>query len=196
MSGLSDSRRRWITWFVDYFALAAFLIGYFAAGRDLQKATWFLVAGSALALAVGWAVERRLAPFPAIAGGAALVFGGLTLFFHDARFLKIKPTVMNLVFAAAMFGGLILRKQPLKLVLGEAFDMSDEAWRRLTLRYGLFFAGLAGLNEAVWRTQSEATWVLFRFPGLMVITLAFSLTQLPFLMKHLVADAPPPPPPE
>jgi intracellular septation protein len=189
--------RRWITWFVDYFALAAFLIGYLASGRDLQKATWALVVGSAIALAVGFAAERRLAPFPALAGGAALVFGGLTLVFHDARFLKVKPTVMNLAFAGVMFGGLLLRKQPLKLLLGDAFDMPDDVWRQLTLRYGTFFAALAAANEAVWRTQSEATWVLFRFPGLMLLTVAFSLAQAPLLMKHLKSDEiPPPPPPE
>ena len=193
---MTETRRRWITWFVDYFALAAFLIGYFVTHRNLQQATWALVAGSAVALVVGIAVERRLAVFPAIAGGAALVFGGLTLFFHDARFLKVKPTVMNLVFAAVMFGGLMLRKHPLKLLLGEAFEMPDEAWRSLTLRYGIFFAAMAALNEAVWRTQSEQTWVLFRFPGLMVLTVVFSLTQAPFLMRYLKGAELPPPPTE
>lgn len=193
---MNETRRRWVTWFVDYFALAAFLIGYFATHRNLQQATWALVAGSAVALLVGFAVERRLAVFPAIAGGAALVFGGLTLVFHDARFLKVKPTVMNLVFAAVMFGGLMLKKHPLKLLLGEAFEMPDEAWRSLTLRYGIFFAALAALNETVWRTQSEAVWVLFRFPGLMVLTVIFSLTQAPFLMKYLKGDELPPPPTE
>jgi intracellular septation protein len=191
---MTDQRRRWVTWFVDYFALAAFLIGYFVAHRDLQLATWWLVAGSAVALAVGFAVERRLAPFPCIAGGAALVFGGLTLFFHDARFLKMKPTVMNLVFAAVMFGGLVMRKHPLKLLLGEAFEMPDGAWRKLTLRYGVFFAAMAVLNEAIWRTQSDDVWVLFRFPGLMVLTVIFSLSQAPFLMKYMKgAELPPPP---
>ncbi|CAN7175200.1 septation protein IspZ [Phenylobacterium sp. LjRoot219] len=191
---MTAQSRSWITYFVDYFALVAFLIGYFATGRDLQQATWALVAGSAVALIVGFAVERRIAPFPALAGGAALLFGGLTLIFHDARFLKMKPTVMNLAFAGLMFGGLVLRKHPLKLLLGDAFEMPEAAWRKLTLRYGVFFAALAGLNEFVWRTQTEATWVLFRFPGLMLVTLVFSLTQAPFLMKYVKgAELPPPP---
>jgi intracellular septation protein len=191
---MTDSGRRWVGWFVDYFALAAFLVGYLATGNNLQTATWALVVGSAIALVVGVIVERRLAPFPAIAGGAALVFGGLTLFLHDKRFLQIKPTVMNLVFAAVLFGGLILRKQPLKLLLGESFEMPDGAWRKLTVRYGVFFVALALLNEFVWRTQSEKTWVLFRFPGLMVLTLIFSVAQAPFLMKYLKGQEVPPPP--
>lgn len=193
---MTDQSRRWVSWFVDYFALAAFLIGYFVTGKDLQQATWALVAGSAIALVVGVVVERRLAPFPAITGGAALLFGGLTLVFHDARFLKMKPTVMNLVFAGVMFGGLAMRKHPLKLLLGEAFEMPDPAWRKLTLRYGVFFTALAVANEVIWRTQSEQTWVLFRFPGLMAVTLVFSLTQAPFLMKYMKVEELPPPPVE
>jgi len=150
-----------------------------------------------LAILIGFFVERRVAWLPLFVGGMAALFGGLTLIFHDKRILMIKPTVMNLAFAAVMFGGLILRRHPLKLLLGDAFDMPDQAWRGLTLRYGVFFAALAAANEAVWRTQSDSVWVLFRFPGLMVLTLAFSLLQAPFLMKHLKGgEVPPPPPPE
>lgn len=193
---MTQQTRDWVRYFVDYSALAVFLIAFFATGRSLPLATWWLVAGSALALAVGFLVERRIAPFPALAGGAALVFGSLSLFFHDPRLLKIKPTVMNLVFAALLIGGLALRKQPLKLLLGEAFQMPDAAWRRLTVRYALFFVALATANEAVWRTQSDATWVLFRFPGLAVLTVLFSLTQAPFLMKYVRSESLPPPPTE
>lgn len=193
---MNRSQRGWVTWFVDYFALAAFMAAYFATGRNLEKATVALVVGSAVALVVGVAVERRLAPFPAIAGGAALVFGGLTLAFHDPRFLKIKPTVMNLAFALVLLGGMVVRKHPLKLLLGEAFEMPEAAWRKLTLRYGLFFLGLAALNEAVWRTQPDSVWVLFRFPGLMILTIVFSLTQAPLLMKYVRGETLPPPPTE
>jgi intracellular septation protein len=193
---MTRSQRGWVTWFVDYFALAAFMVAYFVTGRNLEKATVALVVASAIALVVGFAVERRLAPFPAIAGGAALIFGALTLGFHDPRFLKIKPTVMNLAFGVVLLGGLALGKHPLKLLLGEAFDMPETVWRKLTLRYGLFFLALAALNEAVWRTQPDAVWVLFRFPGLMVLTVVFSLVQAPLLMKYVRGDTLPPPPTE
>lgn len=193
---MTENSRKWVRWFVDYSALAVFLAAFFLTGRDIQKATWGLVIGSALALGVGLAVERRIAPFPAIAGGAALVFGGLALFFHDPRLLKVKPTIMNLVFAAVLFAGLAMRKHPLKLLLGEAFEMPEQAWRRLTLNYGLFFLALAVLNEFVWRTQSDSVWVLFRFPGLLVLSVVFTLTQAPLLMKYVKGQELPPPPTE
>lgn len=192
----AESRRHWVRWFVDYSALAIFLVAFFVTGRDLTKATWALVAGSALALVVGIAVERRVAPFPAIAGGAALVFGGLTLVFDDPRFLKIKPTVMNGIFGLALLGGIALRKNPLKLILGDSLRMPDEIWRRLTIRYALMFLALAALNEAVWRTQSDSVWVLFRFPGLSILMVLFTFSQLPLLMRYMKAEDLPPPPTE
>ncbi len=170
---MSDNMRHWVRYFVDYSALVIFMAAFFLTGRDLQKATWFLVGGSAVALLVGLRVERRLAPLPAIAGGAALVFGGLSLFFHDPRLLKIKPTVMNSVFAPRPADRPRHGQNPLKLVLGDAFEMPGDVWRRLTLNYAFFFFALAALNEAVWRTQTDSVWVLFRFPGLMIITCSF-----------------------
>jgi intracellular septation protein len=192
---MSDNARRWVGYFVDYSALVIFMAAFFLTGRDIARATWFLVAGSAVALAVGFAVERRLAPIPALAGGAALVFGGLSLFFHDPRVLKVKPTVMNSLFGIGLLVGQAMGKNPLKLFLGDSFEMPPAVWRRLTLNYvGLFF-GLAVLNEVIWRTQTDSTWVLFRFPGMMILTLIFSLAHGPLLMKHLKADEKVLPPP-
>jgi intracellular septation protein len=201
---------------VDYGGPAAFVVAFFlrlrfvaATGplgwtlaigghgpRDLTAATWWLVGGSALALIVGLVAERRIAPMPLVAGGFALVFGGLTLFFHDPRFVKIKPTATNLCFAAVLLGGLVLRKNPLKTLLGEALPLPDEAWRKLTIRYALFFLTMAGLNEWVWRTQSDAHWVLFRMPGLWILAVMFSFTQVPLMMKYLHTHEPPPAPSE
>ena len=202
---------------VDYGGLALFVLAYFAklrfiaaptsalhwtlaiggpGPRDLTGATWWLVIGSALGLLVGLIVERRLAPMPMIAGGFALVFGTLTLVFHNPEFIKIKPTASNLVFAIALFGGLWLKRNPLGWLLGDAIPLPDEAWRKLTLRYALFFLGMAVLNEVVRRTQSNDVWVLFRMPGLLLLALAFSATQVPFMMKYLHSSEAPPPPTE
>jgi len=198
---------------VDYGGIAAFGAAYFlrlrfvaggplgwalawggGARPDLIAATGWLVAGSAIALLIGLAAERRLAPMPLIAGGFAFIFGGLTLVLHDVRFTKIKPTAVNLIFAAALVVGLVLRRNPLKWLLGEALALPDAAWRSLTLRYAIYFVAMAALNEAVWRTQSDWVWVEFHTIGQWICVLLFSVAQIPFMMKHLKTQEPPPPP--
>jgi len=181
---LSPKTRSYIRAAVDYGGLAVFLIAYLI-GRDLVQATWWLVVGSAAALVLGFAVERRVAPMPLIAGGAALLFGTLTLVFHDPRFIKVKPTIMNLLFGLVLLGGLALKRNPLRLLMGDALHMSEGVWKMFTLRYGIFFLCVAVLNEIVWRTQPDGIWVVFRFPGLILLTLAFSLSQTPLIMRGM-----------
>jgi intracellular septation protein len=171
---------------IDYSGAAAFVIGYFVT-KDFQKATWVLVIVSALALALGFAAERRVAPLPLIYGGAALVFGALTLIFHDPRFVKMKTTFVDLSLGVAMLVGLSLGKSPIKLLVGESLKMSEDGWKRLTLRFGIFFIALAIANEIVWRTQPDKVWVLFRMPGLLIIAFLFSFTQIPMMMKDAKA---------
>lgn len=192
---LDPKLHKWVRGGVDYGPLLVFL-GFQLATHDLIKATGALVAASAVALTVGFAVERRIAWIPLIAGLAAMVFGGLTVIFHDKTFVKIKPTVMNTLFGVTLLGGLALRKNWLKLVLGEAVVLPDDVWRKLTLRYGIFFLALAALNEGVWRTQSDDVWTLFRFPGLLILSVLFSFSQVPLMMKHSKTDDAPPAPSE
>ena len=180
---------------VDFGALVAFLAAYavnrFIRGLEgqeaLVQATWVLVGASAIALIVGYVTEKRIAPLPALAGGFALVFGVLTLVFHDPTLLKIKITLQNAVLATVLLGSLPLKKYPFKYLLGEAFRLTEAGWRGLTLRYGLFFAAVAIVNEIVWRTQSDDTWVAFR-GGLWMASAAFGVWQVFFIMKHLVKD--------
>jgi intracellular septation protein len=172
----------WVRAGVDFGAPGAFLIAFFIT-RDIMTATWALVAGSAVALAMGWLFERRVAPLPLVAGLAAIIFGGLTLILHDEMWVKIKPTALNLCFAGFLLGGLMLKRSPLKLILGEVIRLPDDLWRTLTLRYGVFFLVVAVLNEVVWRTQPDEVWVVFRMPGLQLLALAFSATQFPLMMK-------------
>ena len=186
---LSNKTKALIRSGVDYAGPLAFLVGYLVT-HDMLSATWALVGASAIALAVGYGVERRIAPMPLFAGLAALIFGGLTLYFHDPRFVKIKPTAINTILGLTMLGGLVLKRNPLKALLGEAITLPDAAWRTLTLRYGLFFLSVAVLNEAIWRTQPESIWIWFRMPGLQILSLVFSLTQLPLMMKHIQSDPP------
>lgn len=171
---------------IDYSGALSFVVGYFIL-RDFQAATWCLVAASALALLAGFILERRLAPLPAIYGGAALIFGALTLAFHDARFVKMKTTFVDLALGAGMLTGLALGKSPIKLLIGDSLKMSEPGWRRLTLRFGLFFIAMALLNELVWRTQPDRIWVLFRMPGLLILSFLFSFTQVPMMLKEAKA---------
>lgn len=185
---------------VDFGALVAFMAAYavnrFIRGLEgqeaLVQATWVLVGASAIALIVGYVTEKRIAPLPALTGGFALVFGVLTLVFHDPTLLKIKITLQNAVLAVVLLGSLPLRKYPFKYLLGDAFQLTETGWRGLTLRYGLFFAVVAVVNEFVWRTQSDDAWVAFR-GGLWMVSAAFGVWQVFFLMKHMIKDETPDP---
>lgn len=193
---MSEQQKKWVRWFVDYSAPIAFAVVYFGFGRDFMKATAAIVIASVVALAVGLAVERRLAPLPLFVGAMGALFGGLTLIFDDPRILKVKPTILNGVLGTILLGGLALRKNPLRMLFGQALVLPDEAWRKLMLRFGLFYLSLAVLNEFVWRTQSEETWVLFRSFGLQGLTVAFALLQVPLMMRYMRAEDLPPPPNE
>lgn len=193
---MSPQLRKWVRWFVDYSAPIGFAVAYFASGKDFMLASGALVAISLVAVLVGRFVERRWAPLPLFVGVMGAIFGGLTLIFHDPRILKVKPTVLNFTLGAILLGGLAFRKNPIKALFGETLVLPDDAWRKLMLRFGVFYWALAGLNEVVWRTQSEANWVLFRSFGLQALTVAFALTQVPLLMRYMKAEDLPPPPTE
>lgn len=179
----AKNKNGWVRTVVDYGAALAFGVTYFAT-KDFQKATWVLVAASGAALAIGFAVERRLALMPLFFGGMALIFGTLGLIFHSDVFVKIKVTVINLALAGFLFGGVLTNRQPLKVIMGEALHMPDAAWRTLTVRYGGYFAVVAVLNEIVRNTQGTDTWVKFRL-GLLPLALVFVASQIPFIMKHM-----------
>ncbi len=180
---VTKSKNGWVRTVVDYGAALAFGVTYFAT-KNFQTATWVLVAASGAALAIGFAVERRLALMPLFFGGMALLFGTLGLIFHSDVFVKIKVTVINLALAGFLFGGVLTKRQPLKVIMGEALHMPDAAWRTLTLRYGGYFALVAVLNEIVRNTQGTDTWVKFRL-GLLPLALVFVASQIPFIMKHM-----------
>jgi intracellular septation protein len=174
---------RWLRPAVDYGPLAAFFLTYVLYG--LMAATAVVVAASLLALLAAWAIERRVPLIPLLTAGVVAVFGGLTLWLQDETFIKMKPSIVQLLFAAVLLGGLAFRRPLLKPLLGTVMPpMSDRAWGQLTLRYALFFVAMALLNEVVWRTQSTDLWVSFKVFGLPVLTILFIVSQLPFLNRH------------
>lgn len=189
---MSPKARRWIRHFIDYAGLVAFL-ATFAVTRNLVTATWGLLAGAAGALAAGLVFERRIAPMALVTCVLALVFGGLTVFLHDPRFLKIKPTILYVAFGGFLLVGLARGKNPLRTLMGDAFHLPDPVVRTLTWRYAGLFLALAATNEVVWRTQSDTTWTLFKFPGTAVIIFIFSLLQAPLITRHGPPDEEKPP---
>jgi intracellular septation protein len=170
----------WLKPVVDYGPLAVFFASYLTLG--LMAATAALIAGSLIALALAWLLERRVPLVPLITAAVVAVFGGLTLWLQDQTFIKMKPTIVQAIFALVLLGGLALRRPLLKPLLAPMMPpMSDRAWRQFTLRYGLFFIAMAALNELVWRTQSTDLWVTFKVFGLPALTFLFILSQLPFV---------------
>ncbi len=161
-----------------------------SARSTLVVATAVLMAGVVAALAVSFALTRRLPTMPLVTAVAVLVFGGLTLYFQNPVFIKMKPTILNCIFGAALLGGLAFDKPLLPILLDVAFHLDRPAWAKLTFRWGLFFFFLAALNEVVWRTQSDVFWAGFKLFGTMPITLAFALSQVPFMLKHEIKGEP------
>lgn len=147
-------------------------------------ATGVLMAGVVVALAASYVLTRRLPVMPMVTAVAVLVFGGLTFYFNDDHFIKLKPTIVNTIFGTILLGGLALGKPLLPLVFDSVLKLTPEGWRKLTFRWGLFFFVLAILNEIVWRTQTNDFWVSFKVFGIMPLTLLFTLTQVPLIMKH------------
>jgi len=153
-------------------------------GGSLFIATALFMAATAISLAVSWALTRTLPIMPLVSGVVVFVFGALTLYLHNETFIKMKPTIVNTLFGAVLLGGLFFGKSLLGYVFDSAFKLDAEGWRKLTLRWGLFFLFLAVANEVVWRSFSTDTWVAFKVWGIMPITILFTMSQMPLIMRH------------
>ncbi|CAI9414727.1 Intracellular septation protein [Pleomorphomonas sp. T1.2MG-36] len=167
--------------------LGPLLVFFFANGRfGIFAATGAFMAAMAVALIASWAINRRLAIMPLVTGIVVAIFGTLTLILHDDTFIKMKPTIVNTLFGGALLGGLFFGKTLLGYVFDGAFHLDEQGWRKLTIRWGLFFLLLAVLNELIWRTQTTEFWVAFKVWGIMPLTLLFSIAQLPLLSRHAI----------
>jgi intracellular septation protein len=147
-------------------------------------ATAVFMAAMAASLSLSWLFLRRTAVMPLVTGVVVLIFGGLTLYFQDATFIKMKPTIVNALFGVTLLGGLAFGQSLLKYVFGEVYKLEPRGWMILTLRWGLFFLVLAVMNEVVWRTQTTDFWVAFKVWATMPLTIVFAAFQLPVLTKY------------
>jgi intracellular septation protein len=164
------------------------LILFFAANArfGIYAATASFMVAIVVALGVSYALTRHLPVMPLVTAILVLIFGGLTLVLHDELFIKVKPTIIYLLFAGALLGGLAFRKPLLGMVFDSVFNLTEEGWRKLTLRWAVFFLVLAVLNEIVWRTQTTDFWVSFKLFGVVPLTMLFGALQVPLLNKYEV----------
>jgi intracellular septation protein len=157
-------------------------------GGPLFVATGLFMIATAISLSVSWLMVRTLPIMPLVSGVVVFVFGALTLWLQDEVFIKMKPTIVNTLFGVVLLGGLFFGKSLLGYVFDEAFKLDAEGWRKLTLRWGVFFLFLAVVNEVVWRLFSTDAWVAFKVWGIMPITLIFTFSQMPLIMRHSTDD--------
>jgi intracellular septation protein len=170
--------------------VAPFVPKAILAGENagLFTATLVLMLAVVAALVASWWLTRRLPIMPVVTAGLVVVFGAMTFYLQDPSFIKMKPTVLYILFGLALYGGLALKKPLLPFVFDRAFDLTERGWHVLTLRWANCFFVLAGLNELVWRTQSNDVWVAFKFPGIFIFLLVFSLAQVPLIMRYKTGD--------
>jgi intracellular septation protein len=166
---------------LDFFPLAVFFLAY--KFGNIMLATAAIVIATLLSLLISYLKDRRIAIAPMVSGIIITVFGSLTLALHDNRFIMMKPTLINLMFAAILLGGIARRKFLLKPLLESALSLTEHGWRVLTLRWAVFFVFLAGLNEIIWRNFSEDFWVNFKVFGFFPLTLLFTAAQYPLMRR-------------
>jgi intracellular septation protein len=159
-----------------------------AIGGPLLIATALFMVATVLSLIISKIVFKHLPVMPFVSGIVVLVFGGLSIWLQDETFIKMKPTIVNTLFGVVLLGGLAFGTSLLGYVFNAAFQLDAEGWRKLTLRWGIFFLFLAVLNEVVWRNFSDDVWVSFKVWGTMPITILFTLAQMPLLMKHSLEE--------
>jgi intracellular septation protein len=172
----------WLKFTLELGPLALFFVVYGRLG--IFAATGVLMVAVMATLGVSYAMLRRIPIMPLVTAAVVLVFGSLTLIFHDETLIKIKPTALYLLFGGALFVGLMLDKPLLKIMFDGALHVTAQGWRRLTWRWAFFFLALAALNEIVWRTQTTDLWVRFKTFGFLPLTLLFAIAQAPLIMRH------------
>ena len=171
---------------IDIGPLAIFFIFYTRSG--LQASILPFMIATVIAVLFSYILEKKIPIMPTVGAAIVLIFGGLTIYFDNEVFFKMKPTIINFIFAGILYGGLILKKPLLKYLLGAALKLNDDGWKILTQRWVGFFVALAILNEIIWRTQSTEIWVNFKVFGILPITFLFTLSQFSLIKKYQIEE--------
>ena len=174
-----------IKFITDFGPLIIFFSFYYKSGKNLQIAIPPLVIATIISIIIVWILEKKI-PFVPLLGGVLITFfGGLTIYFENPVFIYMKPTIINIIFAIALFFGKYFTSEPiLKKILGKTMPLNNEGWNKLNSRWIFFFVFLAILNEFIWRTQSEEFWVNFKVWGMLPITIIFTAFQIPLINKY------------
>ena len=171
---------------IDIGPLAVFFIFYTRSG--LQASILPFMVATIIAVLFSYILEKKIPIMPTVGAGIVLLFGGLTIYFDNDIFFKMKQTIINVLFAVILYGGILINKPLLKYLLGAALKLEETGWKILTQRWIGFFIALAILNEIVWRTQSTDFWVSFKVFGILPITFIFTMTQFPLIKKYQIED--------
>jgi intracellular septation protein len=172
---------------LDYGPLVVFFISYKVWG--LMPATAVLMAASVLTIVVSYTLTKRLAWAPLVTTLIVVIFGGLTLILNNETFIKMKPTIIEGLFSATLWVGLLFKRPLLHHVLGKSLNLDETGWRRLELRLAVFFGAMAILNEIVWRTLSTDAWINFKVFGLIGLTAVFMMLQAPLIRRHQLPES-------
>ena len=172
----------------EFFPLIVFFAVYYKSDKDLYLSIAAVIVATLISLVALYIKERKVSTMMLVSTVILIVFGGLSIFLKNEIFFKMKPTIINLLFALILYGGMLIRKLLLKILLGAALKLEEEGWRILTYRWIGFFIALAILNEIVWRTQSTDIWVNFKVFAILPITFIFTMTQFPLIKKYQIED--------
>ncbi len=171
----------------DFGPLLIFFTIYYRSGQDLSAAIPPLIIATIIAVLLIYILEKKIPYIPLVGGIIISLFGGLTLYFNNPIFLYMKPTIINVIFAIVLISGKkIFNKNFLQFFFKSAFQLDELGWDKLNNRWAYFFIFLAVINEIVWRTQPEATWVNFKVWGILPLTFVFTALQLPLINKHKI----------
>ncbi|HWW47400.1 MAG TPA: septation protein A [Xanthobacteraceae bacterium] len=161
------------------------LVIFFLANAKfgLFAATGAFMVAIVAAIAASYVATRHVPIMALVTAAIVLVFGTLTLVLHDETFIKLKPTIVYALFSATLFGGMIFGRSLIAVMFDQMFNLTAEGWRILTMRWAVFFAVMAVVNEVVWRTQSNDFWVGFKLFGFMPMTMIFAMAQMPLINR-------------